>query len=112
MALEVAAGALCGLAVLSGEYGDGVVRGVGMLQRHTDTGTHLACGAAADGVHHDHRSSWLSEGFIDFFGGARFGKAGLGELLAHGDNHQFGVHSEISCLYDCTRSAREALSVG
>ena len=57
MALEVAAGALGGLAILAGEDGDGLVGLGGVLEGETDAGAHLAGGATADGVHDEHGGS-------------------------------------------------------
>ena len=87
MTLEVAAGALSGFAVLAGEDGNGLVGLGGVLEREADAGAHLAGGAAADGVHDQHRRSGLGDRRVDFGAGARFEDTGFGQLFAHRNEH-------------------------
>ena len=100
--LKVAAGALCGFAVLAGEDGDlvvGLAGGVG--QRHANAGTHLSRCAAADGVDDQQRCAGCGESRVHVLGGAGFLNSGAGEFLAHGDDHQFWIHvclRQGSCL--------------
>src|SRR6185312_2914147 len=106
IALEVAAGAVGGFAVLAGEDGDRVVGLGGVLQCETHSRAHLAGGAAADRVHYDHCGSGLVDGGVDFFGGAGFGDAGAGKFFAHRDDHHLWVHFccllAVLLLFDCT----------
>ena len=83
MTAEVTAGALGGVAILTGEDGDGVVGPGGVLQRHAHAGAHLACGAAADGVDDEHRRAGGGDGRVDLGRGAGFVDTGAGELFAH-----------------------------
>ena len=91
--LEVAAGALGGLAVLACKDGDLVVGQVGGVGNgHAHARAHLAGRASADGVDHQQGGAGCGNRRVHVLGGAGFLDSGAGEFLAHGNDHQFWVH--------------------
>ncbi len=97
VALEVAAGAVSGLAILAGEDGDGLV-GLGVvLEGKADAGAHLAGCATADGVHDEHGGSGGGKCSVYVGTGAGLEDTGFGQLFAHRNEHQLWVHRVASC---------------
>jgi hypothetical protein len=92
MALEVGAGAVGCFTILAGKYRDALVRQCGVVESHTNGGTHLSSRAAANRIDDEHRRAWLGERRVDFFGGARFLNACAGQLFAHWNDHNLWVH--------------------
>src|SRR5436305_5708806 len=92
MSAEVAPGLLGGFAVLACEYSYGVVGLGGVLYCQANSGTHLAGGATADGVHHHHRRSRLGKRPVDVGCGAGLCYASASQFLAHRNDHNLWIH--------------------
>src|SRR6185437_15765699 len=92
---EIAARALGRVHIGAGEYGDGAVGALAMLQSERHAGAGFASGAAADGIDNDQGGAGLARGLIHSLRGAGLADAQAGRLFAHGRNHKFGVQGTI-----------------
>ncbi len=92
MSPEVAASLLGGFAILSREHRYCVVGLCRVLHREANSGTHLAGGATADGVHHHHRRSGLGKRRVDIGRAAGLCYASASQLLTHRNHHNLWIH--------------------
>src|SRR5215468_1237680 len=91
---EVTTSALGGFNVLTSKNREDPVRLRRVLQGRADGGPHAACGTSADRIHDDHRRSLLRGKFTIYFSSSsQFLNAHPREFFAHGNNHQFRIHS-------------------
>ena len=110
IAVEVAAGALGGFAVLAGEDGDFVVGKVGGVgERKAHAGAHLARRASADGVDNQQSCARLGQRRVNVFGGtgflepARANSSRIGMTISSGYMFASGKGSCLSSILMETR---------
>src|SRR5882724_6069721 len=90
---EIAAGLVGGCGILPSKHAIDLVGLYTVLESLANGGTHLPCGAAANGVDDHHGGAGLvGEGGIDRFRGAQFFNTNTREFFAHRDQHDFWIH--------------------
>lgn len=95
---EVTSGALGGFYIGSGKNGCDTAGACLMLERQRNTGSRLACGAAAHRVHNNHERVWgFPYGGIDFSGSPQLFDTQLGQFQSHRFDEMFRIRHSVYC---------------
>ena len=90
-----------GRFVAACENGGCAVRLHGVLQRHADTGSGAACGAAANGIDNHQGGSRGGQNAIDIGGCSGLFQTELGQVFAHGRDEHFRIRHRTIIAYGC-----------